>query len=331
MARDLDPYSSLGIMANSGATKGGIQPIRQLAGMRGLMADPSGRIIALPIRSNFREGLTALEYFISTHGARKGLADTALRTADAGYLTRRLVDVAQDVIINAEDCGTTQGIWITRERRPRDRRDLGRAHRRAAILRRPIVDPKTGEVLVDANELIDERHGQAHRRGARSTEVLRALAADLLSCAMACAPTATGATWAAAAMVQIGEAVGIIAAQSIGEPGTQLTLRTFHTGGVAGAQRHHAGSAARARAVRGAHTPRARPSSPTSAGAVEMRTRGRPALGQDRRQRDRSASQHRVPEGYTITVEDGDEVEAGAVAGQPQRATKISSPRPTAA
>ena len=104
----------LGAMATSGATKGGIQPIRQLAGMRGLMADPSGRIIALPIRSNFREGLTALEYFLSTHGARKGLADTALRTADAGYLTRRLVDVAQDVIITEDDCGTQAGIWFSR-------------------------------------------------------------------------------------------------------------------------------------------------------------------------------------------------------------------------
>ena len=108
----LDPREGLGAMSRSGATKGGVQPIRQLAGMRGLMADPSGRIIALPIRSNFREGLTALEYFLSTHGARKGLADTALRTADAGYLTRRLVDVAQDVIIMEEDCGTAAGIWL---------------------------------------------------------------------------------------------------------------------------------------------------------------------------------------------------------------------------
>ena len=108
----LDPVEGLGAMARSGATKGGINPIRQLAGMRGLMADPNGRIIALPIRSNFREGLTALEYFLSTHGARKGLADTALRTADAGYLTRRLVDVAQDVIITKDDCDTQSGIWI---------------------------------------------------------------------------------------------------------------------------------------------------------------------------------------------------------------------------
>jgi DNA-directed RNA polymerase subunit beta' len=109
----LSPIEGLGAMARSGATKGGINPMRQLAGMRGLMADPNGRIIPLPIRSNFREGLTALEYFLSTHGARKGLADTALRTADAGYLTRRLVDVAQDVIITEDDCGTNTGIWIT--------------------------------------------------------------------------------------------------------------------------------------------------------------------------------------------------------------------------
>ena len=116
--------SGLGAMATCGATKGGVAPIRQLAGMRGLMADPSGRIIALPIRSNFREGLTALEYFLSTHGARKGLADTALRTADAGYLTRRLVDVAQDVIITSDDCGTQAGVWFTEGRRS-DRREAG--------------------------------------------------------------------------------------------------------------------------------------------------------------------------------------------------------------
>ena len=108
----MDPNGNLATMANSGATKGGFGPISQLAGMRGLMADPSGRIIPMPIRSNFREGLTAQEYFISTHGARKGLADTALRTADAGYLTRRLVDIAQDIIINEIDCGTQEGIWI---------------------------------------------------------------------------------------------------------------------------------------------------------------------------------------------------------------------------
>ncbi|MBM3189305.1 MAG: DNA-directed RNA polymerase subunit beta', partial [Chloroflexi bacterium] len=155
VVRDLDPYSSLGVMVKSGSTKGGMQPIRQLAGMRGLMADPSGRIIDLPIRSNFREGLSSLEYFISTHGARKGLADTALRTADAGYLTRRLVDVAQDVIINTKDCGTTQGIVVTKA----DARIAGEPYEERIAGRfasAPIVDPDTGEVLVEANELISD-------------------------------------------------------------------------------------------------------------------------------------------------------------------------------
>ena len=141
----LDPNGNLATMANSGATKGGFGPISQLAGMRGLMADPAGRIIRLPIQSNFREGLTALEYFISTHGARKGLADTALRTADAGYLTRRLVDIAQDVIINANDCGTTEGLWI----RTSDDVAGQSIHERlkGRLLADTIADPKTGEIL----------------------------------------------------------------------------------------------------------------------------------------------------------------------------------------
>ena len=142
-------------MATSGATKGGVTPIRQLAGMRGLMADPSGRIIALPIRSNFREGLTALEYFLSTHGARKGLADTALRTADAGYLTRRLVDVAQDVIISEDDCGTNAGIWIDEDgsrgmNEKLAERIIGR------IAGAAVTDPQTGEVIVERNQMMEE-------------------------------------------------------------------------------------------------------------------------------------------------------------------------------
>jgi DNA-directed RNA polymerase subunit beta' len=142
-------------MATSGATKGGIQPIRQLAGMRGLMADPSGRIIALPIRSNFREGLSALEYFLSTHGARKGLADTALRTADAGYLTRRLVDVAQDVIITSDDCGTQSGVWFSMQGAQATGQRLGE-RLVGRVLAGPVADPKTGEVLVERNQLVDE-------------------------------------------------------------------------------------------------------------------------------------------------------------------------------
>ncbi len=159
VAKNLDPFSPIGIMVNSGSTKQGLNPIRQLAGMRGLMADPSGRIIALPIRSNFREGLSSLEYFISTHGARKGLADTALRTADAGYLTRRLVDVAQDVIIQEEDCGTTQGIKITQ-----DPTKSAAEHMAERIVGRftasPIIHPKTGEIIADANVMIDDEMAQ---------------------------------------------------------------------------------------------------------------------------------------------------------------------------
>lgn len=233
LRRELDPYGSIDIMASSGATKGGLQPVRQLAGMRGLMADPSGRIIALPIRSNFREGLSALEYFISTHGARKGLADTALRTADAGYLTRRLVDVAQDVIINTEDCGTGAGIWIERARSETigesfAERILGRT---AAA---KVVSPKTDGILVDVGEMIDERKVNdidAHK-------VERVFVRSPLTCALrhgVCA-NCYGRDLARRGKVRIGEAVGIIAAQSIGEPGTQLTLRTFHTGGVAGTE-----------------------------------------------------------------------------------------------
>ena len=229
----LDPLTGLGAMATSGATKGGIQPIRQLAGMRGLMADPSGRIIALPIRSNFREGLTALEYFLSTHGARKGLADTALRTADAGYLTRRLVDVAQDVIITSDDCGTQAGIWFTEG----DAKETGVKLKERIVGRitaAPIADPHTGEILVDRGQLIDEMTVAAFER----TGVKKVYARSPLTCEsrFGLCKQCYGSDLGRGGMARMGEAVGIIAAQSIGEPGTQLTLRTFHTGGVAGAE-----------------------------------------------------------------------------------------------
>jgi DNA-directed RNA polymerase subunit beta' len=232
VAESLDPDGSIKVMAVSGATKGGFTPIRQLAGMRGLMADPAGRIIALPIRSNFREGLTALEYFISTHGARKGLADTALRTADAGYLTRRLVDVAQDVIIDAIDCGTRSGIWI----RWSDTAKMG-VTMAGRILGRvaagPVVNPKTGEILVLAGEIINEEVAEAIQK----LEVEEVFVRSPLTCALRHGMCATcyGRDLGRGGDIQVGEAVGTIAAQSIGEPGTQLTLRTFHTGGVAGA------------------------------------------------------------------------------------------------
>jgi DNA-directed RNA polymerase subunit beta' len=225
----LNPAGPLAMMAKSGATKGGFGPISQLAGMRGLMADPSGRIIPLPIRSNFREGLTTLEYFISTHGARKGLADTALRTADAGYLTRRLVDVAQDQIVSIHDCGTEGGIWVRRKDDVAGQSYFERIVGRVAASN--IVDPKTGEVIVARNEIIEE--APAQRIAASPIE--QVFSRSALTCASqhGLCQLCYGRDLGRGKLVEIGVAVGIVAAQSIGEPGTQLTLRTFHTGGVA--------------------------------------------------------------------------------------------------
>ena len=227
----LSPVDGLGAMAQSGATKGGINPIRQLAGMRGLMADPNGRIIPLPIRSNFREGLTALEYFLSTHGARKGLADTALRTADAGYLTRRLVDVAQDVIITMDDCGTQSGIWID----PSQSASMGEGfidRIAGRYLAGDMTDPESGDLLLKRGALLDE----AALAMVTRHKAARAFVRSPLSCEAryGLCEKCYGEDLARGGLVKLGEAVGIIAAQSIGEPGTQLTLRTFHTGGVAG-------------------------------------------------------------------------------------------------
>ncbi len=227
--RNMDPNGNLATMANSGATKGGFGPISQMAGMRGLMADPAGRIIRLPIQSNFREGLTALEYFISTHGARKGLADTALRTADAGYLTRRLVDVAQDMIVNEVDCGTLDGIWVRKSDdvagQSMDTRLYGR------LLAQRVVDPVTGEVLAERDEMLDHKK----IRTLLNAKIDAVKVRSPLTCELmhgVCAHC-YGMDLGRGNMVELGAAVGTVAAQSIGEPGTQLTLRTFHTGGVA--------------------------------------------------------------------------------------------------
>ncbi len=226
---NMDPNGNLSTMANSGATKGGFGPISQLAGMRGLMADPAGRIIRLPIQSNFREGLTALEYFISTHGARKGLADTALRTADAGYLTRRLVDVAQDVIINEKDCHTEAGITIRKIDDVAGQSFGTRLYGR--IIAKRVIDPKTGEVLVERGEML----GHDRIRIIVNHNVEEVMVRSPMTCELEhgiCAEC-YGMDLGRGKLVELGSAVGIVAAQSIGEPGTQLTLRTFHTGGVA--------------------------------------------------------------------------------------------------
>jgi DNA-directed RNA polymerase subunit beta' len=218
------------IMADSGA-RGSKQQIRQLSGMRGLMAKPSGEIIETPITANFREGLTVLQYFISTHGARKGLADTALKTADSGYLTRRLVDVAQDVIISHNDCGTVEGIYVTpiieagETIEPLRDRIIGR------VSLEKLKDFE-GKTIVDINQEIDEDLANA----VQAAGIERVKIRSVLTCESkrGVCILCYGRNLGSGKMVEMGEAVGVIAAQSIGEPGTQLTMRTFHTGGIVG-------------------------------------------------------------------------------------------------
>lgn len=230
IAEGMDKNGSVYMMANSGA-KGNISQIRQMAGMRGLMTNPSGKIIDFPIKSSLREGLSALEYFISTHGARKGLADTALRTSGSGYLTRRLIDVTQDIIVMEEDCGTGDGIWINDAAEkgmlpPLEDRITGR------ITASAIVNPETGEIIIDKNQEIAETAAkEVVKCGIRSVYVRSPLNCKSKQgvCRMC-----YGRDLGRGRIVDLGTAVGTIAAQSIGEPGTQLTLRTFHTGGVVG-------------------------------------------------------------------------------------------------
>ena len=228
----LDEHNPIYMMADSGA-RGSMNQIRQLAGMRGLMANTTGKTIEVPIKSNFREGLSVLEYFISTRGARKGMADTALRTADSGYLTRRMVDVCQDVIIREADCRTTDGVWAAAvyDRRGQMVEDFGTAiNGRFPV--NPITDPQTGELLFDTEHMLmstDARMLEAHG-------IHRVFIRSVLACEAQTGVCARcyGINLATGLPANAGEAVGVIAAQSIGEPGTQLTMRTFHTGGVAG-------------------------------------------------------------------------------------------------
>ncbi|MBU4541300.1 MAG: DNA-directed RNA polymerase subunit beta' [Firmicutes bacterium] len=228
----LEDLNPINMMADSGA-RGSKNQIRQLAGMRGLMANPSGRIIELPIRSNFREGLNVLEFFSSTHGARKGLADTALRTADSGYLTRRLVDVSQDVIVREDDCGTTRGYEVSTIN---DHGEIIETLIERLVGRyafEDVIDPKTGAVLAPGGEIISTEMADNIEKAGIEKVLIRA-AFNCQSKYGVC-KTCYGVDLTTWRPVEIGEAVGIIAAQSIGEPGTQLTMRTFHTGGVASA------------------------------------------------------------------------------------------------
>ena len=226
----LDKYGGIFTMAASGA-KGNIAQIKQMAGMRGLMSDPKGRIIEMPIRSSFAEGLSVLEYFISTHGARKGLADTALRTADSGYLTRRLADVAQDVIITTENDPGAQGILITNDQQGGQQAPL--AERIVTrYLAEPIVHPETGELIAERDELVSRE--VAERIMAANVKEAWVFSPLSSTIQRGISQKCYGGSLATGDPALLGEAVGIIAAQSIGEPGTQLTMRTFHTGGIAG-------------------------------------------------------------------------------------------------
>ncbi|MDQ3661368.1 MAG: DNA-directed RNA polymerase subunit beta' [Actinomycetota bacterium] len=302
MVQGFDKLNPIWMMANSGA-RGNIMQLRQIAGMRGLVANPRGEIIPRPIRANFREGLTVLEYFISTHGARKGLADTALRTADSGYLTRRLVDVAQEVMIRREDCGTDRGLRLdlVRDRSLLKQKLLGRVLLEDAMSKddevvakandqvapevmRQIVDAGVPEVIVRSALTCDERYGVCQR--------------------------CYGTSLATGQFAELGEAVGIIAAQSIGEPGTQLTMRTFHTGGVAGEDITH--GLPRVVELFEARTPKGKAEIASATGRVEIK--------EDERKRvidlipdDGSATitYDKVPRHARLRVRSGDQVAAG--------------------
>ena len=370
MAREgISTYGSISLMATSGA-KGNIAQIKQMAGMRGLMTDPRGRIIELPIKSSFREGLSVLEYFISTHGARKGLADTALRTADSGYLTRRLIDVCQDVIvmdmsiwggISPEDCGATTGVWL---HETPDKPLMGKFEERLVgrLASTPWVNPITDDMVVDANQEIDEikakqitsalvafRIKKLTGAGVPADDVTKASATwlsakryltenkklseeqalDVIDMAthsvnvrspLTCrarrgvCQRCYGRSLARGRLSEFGEAVGIIAAQSIGEPGTQLTMRTFHTGGVAGLD--ITSGLPRVEELFEARSPKGMSVISEIDGTIAVRE------ADDGRwitvtSEDTYTDEYAIAKGYRALVEDGSEVEVGMVLAQP--------------
>ncbi len=303
----LDKYNPIFMMADSGA-RGSINQIRQLAGMRGLIANTSGSTIEMPIRANYREGLNILEYFISSRGARKGLADTALRTADSGYLTRRLVDVSQDVIIREEDCGTTEGIEVYTIKNgnemiePLKERLLGR------YLMEDLRDPETGDLIMSRNKLMNSADAQKVIDSGVEKVTIR----SVLNCKAkhgVCAKC-YGANLANNNLVAVGEAVGVIAAQSIGEPGTQLTMRTFHTGGIASAEDITQGLP-RVEELFESRRPKNAAIISRISGTVRMEEikKIRNVIITD--QETGSDEYYPVPYGYKIKVKEGDTVEAG--------------------
>jgi len=306
LMKNLNEYNPIFMMADSGA-RGSINQIRQLAAMRGLMADTTGRPVEIPIRANFREGLNVLEYFISTHGARKGLADTALRTADSGYLTRRLVDVSQEVIIREHDCGTDEYIEVSDIK---DGNELieglfDRLHGRYTA--EDVVHPETGEVIVPKGTLMFDDEANAIINAGIKVVKIR----SVLKCKAKVGVCAKcyGSNLAVAGKINVGEAVGIIAAQSIGEPGTQLTMRTFHTGGVAGDDITQ--GLPRVEELFEARKPKGL--------AIIAETAGRVSFSENKKKREINifddktgeASSYFIPYGSRIKVTDGQIIEAG--------------------
>jgi DNA-directed RNA polymerase subunit beta' len=320
----LDRRGSVYMMATSGA-RGNTQQMGQIGGMRGLIADPQGRIIDLPIRSNFREGLTVLEYFISTHGGRKGLADTAIRTADSGYLTRRLVDVAQDVIVRIEDCGDEDGIFASADEpgivEPFQDRMFGR------LLAQDVNHPKTDAIIAKRGDDVDHVLAKV----IADAGVKRVRLRSPLGChakhgiCRAC----YGRNLASGKLVDAGEAVGIIAAQSIGEPGTQLTMRTFHTGGVAAVGKDITMGLPRVEEIFEARVPKGM--------AIICEIDGIAEIVRDpdgsRKILVRNSQDYivpiSVPPGYVLAIADGDEVTAGQPIAKPERRTKGKTDMPS--
>ncbi|TET67911.1 MAG: DNA-directed RNA polymerase subunit beta', partial [Dehalococcoidia bacterium] len=320
ISESLDRYGSIYMMATSGA-KGNISQIRQMAGIRGLMTNPSGRIIDFPIKSSFREGLSVLEYFISTHGARKGLADTALRTSESGYLTRRLIDAAHDVIILEEDCGTTEGIWISK---PQEKELLPSFTDRITgrLAASKLVKPKTKKTIVDRNEEIDEQKAnEIIAAGITKVHVRSPLSCQ---CRRGNCQRCYGRDLARGHLVDLNTAVGIIAAQSIGEPGTQLTLRTFHTGGVVGLD--ITSGLPRVEELFEARPPKAPAIISDINGVAEV-------IQSDEGEKSKITSsevfrdEYSLPPGWQVMVDDGQWVDIGTVLARPTPKTKGSTRR----
>jgi DNA-directed RNA polymerase subunit beta' len=301
-------FNPIDMMVSSGA-RGNIMQVSQIAGMRGLVANPRGEIIPRPIKSNFREGMSVLEYFISTHGARKGLADTALRTADSGYLTRRLVDVAQELIVREPDCGTTRGIWIEDVVADKPGRRFNLDTR---IDSRILVDPVTlsDGTVIDAGIEINDKNIEALRD---DPSIDRVRVRSVLTCEAehGVCGACYGRSLATGRPIELGEAVGVIAAQSIGEPGTQLTMRTFHTGGIAGEDITH--GLHRVVELFEARTPKGKAVLARTSGVVrlaedEVKGRTVTIVGDDGTEESYPVSTRDVAR---LLVQDGDEVAAG--------------------